>query len=177
MCSNMFKYFQKCSNMFKCVHNCVQMRPNVLKFAADMFKCAQICSNVLKTAQMCSNMFKSVHNCVQMCPIAFKCVQMCSNAVSSIMRSGQLGNRGFKPGFTSPPSSSTFLSALVFIHFLPPAWLIPPILLFPCYIVLATFYLDRLHQVVPPPSLSSPRSHFSLLLLFPTTVSSSVTNP
>ena len=34
-------------------------------------------------------------------------------------------------------------------------------------LVLATFYLDHLHQVVPPPSLPSPRSHFSLLLLFP----------
>ena len=134
---------------------------------SNLLKCTQYCTNVLKYVQKCLNMFKCVHNCVQMCPIAFKCVQMCSNAVSSIMRSGQLSNRGFKPGFTSPPSSSTFLSALVFIHFLPPAWLIPPILLFPCYIVLATFYLDHLHQVVPPPSLPSPRSHFSLLLLFP----------
>ena len=143
---------------------------------SNLLKCAQICSNVLKTAQMCSNMFKSVHNCVQMCPIALNCVQMCSNAVSSIMRSGQLGNRGFKPGFTSPPSSPLFSQPWFLSTFYLQPGLSPQSSSF--HAASSRHFLPR----PPPPSGASTlpsQSPIPLFLAaaFPTTVSSSVTNP
>ena len=111
----------------------------------------------------------------------FKCVQICSNAVSSIVRSGQLGNSGFKPGFTSLPP--LFPLPWVFLHFLPPAWFYSPSMLLVFTLSISS---TRCVHLLPNPTLSIvlvftlsttrcvhrlPNPTFSLLLLFTTSSS------